>query len=144
MDERDEAAVDEPAVEQDGARAALPFAAAFLGAGEIELAAQHVEQPRPSGCPSRRLLGAVDAAVHLRSSSSDTRRPPMQRHQRSGVSGSRVGSMPVACATALKMAGAGPSIGSSPMPLAPPGPCAYGRSSKYTRIGGRSIDVGMM
>ena len=39
--------------------------------------------------------------------------------------------MPVACATALKIAGAAPSIGSSPMPLAPPGPYGYGTSSKY-------------
>jgi len=64
--------------------------------------------------------------------------------RRSGVSGRRVTSAPVAWATALKIAGAGPSIGSSPMPLAPAGPCGYGTSSKNTRMGGRSIDVGMM
>ena len=51
---------------------------------------------------------------------------------------------PSAVLDALAIAGATPSIGSSPMPFAPNGPCAYGRSSKYTRIGGRSIDVGMM
>ncbi len=34
--------------------------------------------------------------------------------------------MPVACSMALRMAGAGPSMGSSPMPLAPPGPWVAG------------------
>ena len=46
---------------------------------------------------------------------------------------------PAAASMAFAIAGATPSIGSSPMPFAPPGPCAYGCSSKYTRMGGRSV-----
>ena len=52
--------------------------------------------------------------------------------------------MPVAFSMALRMAGAGPSMGSSPMPLAPPGPWRLGTSSKWTWMSGRSAQVGMM
>jgi len=48
----------------------------------------------------------------------------------SGRSGISVNEIPVACWMALRMAGAGPSMGSSPMPLAPPGPWMDGTSSK--------------
>src|SRR5213078_1374232 len=41
----------------------------------------------------------------------------------SGVSGIALGSAPGARATAFAIAGAGPSIGSSPSPFAPPAPC---------------------
>ena len=51
----------------------------------------------------------------------------------SGTTGTCRRRTPVACAIALTIAGAGPSIGSSPIPLAPPGPPAYGRSAKATR-----------
>src|ERR1044072_4871815 len=54
----------------------------------------------------------------------------------SGVSGTWSNATPVACSTALRMAGAGPSIGNSPMPFAPPGPPAYGFSKKWRRMGG--------
>jgi len=44
--ERHETAVHEAAVNHDRARAALPFAASFLGAGQVQLAAQRVQQAR--------------------------------------------------------------------------------------------------
>ena len=43
---RHQAGADRFAVDQDGAGAALPLAAPFLGAGEAAVLAQHVEQPR--------------------------------------------------------------------------------------------------
>src|SRR5262249_11095320 len=43
---RDEAAVGEHPVDEDGARAALPFAAAFFGAGELAVLAKDVEEAR--------------------------------------------------------------------------------------------------
>ena len=44
LEDRDEAGVDEFAVHEDGAGAALAFAAAFLGAGEVEVLAEDVEE----------------------------------------------------------------------------------------------------
>jgi hypothetical protein len=44
---------------------------------------------------------------------------------------------------AFTTAGAGPSIGSSPSPLAPNGPPAYGFSSITMSMGGVSSVVGM-
>jgi len=41
-----QAAIDAPAVEQDGAGAALPVVAALLGAGEAEPLAQRIQQRR--------------------------------------------------------------------------------------------------
>ena len=61
----------------------------------------------------------------------------------SGVRGIIVGSTPRASATAFKIAGAGPSIGSSPNPFAPCAPWAYGFSRNATRIGGKSSVVGI-
>src|SRR4051812_18580043 len=60
---------------------------------------------------------------------------------RSGVAGIARRSKP-ACRSALITAGAGPSIGISPTPLAPNGPCLYGFSSIATAIGGVSSVVG--
>src|SRR5688572_3021616 len=62
----------------------------------------------------------------------------------SGINGTSLKLTPVAFSIALSIAGAGPSIGNSPIPFAPPGPYAYGFSVKYTRIGGMSAGVGMM
>ena len=61
----------------------------------------------------------------------------------SGVAGISRRSKP-ACRSALMTAGAGPSIGISPTPFAPNGPCLYGFSSITTSIGGVSSVVGMM
>ena len=60
--QRHQAAVDQLAVEQHGAGAALAFAAAFLGAGEAADLAQHVEQARHR-MPVEATSGAVDAAA---------------------------------------------------------------------------------
>ena len=61
----------------------------------------------------------------------------------SGVAGISAMVTP-ACRSALITAGAGPSIGISPTPFAPNGPCTYGRSRISTVIGGVSSVVGMM
>src|SRR5687767_13792266 len=61
----------------------------------------------------------------------------------SGVAGISDTTNP-ACLSALMTAGAGPSIGISPTPLAPNGPCLYGFSRIFTVIGGVSSVVGMM
>src|SRR5262249_53415166 len=61
----------------------------------------------------------------------------------SGVAGISRRSAP-AWRSALTIAGAGPSIGISPTPLAPNGPCLYGRSITTTSIGGVSSVVGTM
>src|SRR5262245_51334991 len=62
----------------------------------------------------------------------------------SGSNGIEFKETPNASSTAFTMAGAGPSIGSSPIPLAPYAPCMFPSSSKNTRIGGKSTEVGMM
>ena len=50
-----QAGVDPDAVDQDGAGAALAVVAAFLGAGQIEVQAQQVQQRRPGR--DREVLG---------------------------------------------------------------------------------------
>src|SRR5690242_4952344 len=57
---RDEARVDDLAVEQHRARTALALAATFLRAGEAAVLAQHVEQSLP-----RRALDGARLAVHF-------------------------------------------------------------------------------
>ena len=59
----------------------------------------------------------------------------------SGVAGISRRSKP-ACRSALITAGAGPSIGISPTPFAPNGPCVYGFSSITTSSFGVSSVVG--
>ena len=84
---------------------------------------QHVEQPRHRVHVEQR-SAAVDGAGHA-----DAHQPRLPPSASSGAPASAAGASdraPVACATALKIAGAGPSIGSSPMPFAPPGPYGYG------------------
>ena len=68
----------------------------------------------------------------------------MRSKMSSGSSGISVNETPVACSIAFRIAGAGPSMGSSPIPFAPCGPWMEGVSSKCTWIGGRSAEVGMM
>ena len=64
--DRHQARVDRRAVDQDGAGAALALAAAFLGAGEPALLAQHVEQPGHRRHPD----AAADAVQREASASS--------------------------------------------------------------------------
>src|SRR5262245_39588223 len=108
VDGGDEARIDGRAVDQNGARATLPFTASLLRARELAVFAQHVEQTL------HRMHGETPAA-------------PVdgQLHARrifSGVAGISRTSMP-AWRSALTTAGAGPSIGISPTPFAPNGPC---------------------
>ena len=91
----------------------------------------HVELPRD----------AVDRAGNHRAASTGLSRAAFIN--RSGVAGIARTSKP-AWRRALTTAGAGPSIGISPTPLAPYGPCLYGRSRMTVSIGGVSGGVGMM
>src|SRR5262249_29290633 len=136
-----QARIDRHPVEEDGAGAALPFAASFFGAGQAAILAQHVEQPlqrmdpgqlrAPAVEDHRRVLGFATAGVIAAAMIF------------SGVAGISRRSWP-AWRSALITAGAGPSIGISPTPLAPNGPCLYGCSRISTSIAGVSSVVGMM
>src|SRR5581483_4561014 len=133
---RHEAGVDHFAVNDHRTRAALAFAAAFLRPGQPQILAQHVEQP----LQGRRVNfagGAVDMKSDLHSFS-------IAACNRSGVIGISVTNAPVALKTAAAIAGAAPSIGSSPRPFAPKGPCGYGFSTMIVSISGASSAVGMM
>ena len=128
-------AVDRLAVDEHGAGAALAFAAALLGAGERRA-------PR-AGCRA----GASSAATSTRCFLPLTWSLSFMRcafMMRSGVAGIASSRLPVAARMALTIAAAGPSMGHSPTPLAPNGPCAYGFSTISTAIGGVSSVVGMM
>jgi hypothetical protein len=52
------------AVDEHGARAALPVIAAFLGAGQAELFAEQIKQ-RQAGVDDEAVVLAVDAEVEL-------------------------------------------------------------------------------
>src|SRR6185295_17839487 len=176
---RHQARVDRDAVDEDGARAALPFAASLLGPRQPAVLAQHVEQTlqrmhveaapcpvehevhpchlRALAFPPCHLRSLAFPPCHLRSLAFPPSRLPTFRSRLpalppsslaavitlSGVAGISRISNP-ACRSALTTAGAGPSIGISPTPLAPNGPCLYGFSSIVTASGGVSSVVGMM
>src|SRR5919109_1620850 len=123
-------------VDEHGARTALAFAAALLRTGETALLPQHIEQTLHRMDVEARAL-AVDGGLEFHVSTLAT------CMSFSGVAGISRISNP-ACRSALMTAGAGPSIGSSPVPFAPKGPCGYGFSSTVTSIGGVSSVVGMM
>ena len=61
-----EAAVHAPAVHMDGAGAALPVIAAFLGAGQMDPLAQRVEQRGARVEAAQRVVLAIDAEGHSR------------------------------------------------------------------------------
>src|SRR2546421_4418267 len=123
-----EARIDRLAVDEHGARAAFAFAAAFFRSRQPEVLAKDIEQPR------HRVGVDTDAA-------------PVQRELHaisfSGVAGISRRSYP-AWRSALITAGAGASIGISPTPFAPKGPCLYGRSISTTSRSGVSSVVGTM
>src|SRR5439155_22372009 len=145
------------AVDEHRAGAALPFAAAFFRPGQRAVFTQDIQQPfhRMNGQSSptsihhqrhghqgrgRRahgrcsfvsfvnlcVLGTCEASITF-----------------SGVAGMLRTSYP-AWRSALMTAGAGPSIGISPTPFAPNGPCLYGFSSITTSSFGVSSVVGTM
>src|SRR3989441_861182 len=133
---RDETGIHGQSVQVYRAGAALAFTASFLRAGEPEAVAQRVEQTL-RGVEVERDGGTVEGEDDL-----DSRHQRVKSMSRSGVSGIARGSVPVAAATAFRIAGAGPSMGSSPSPFAPCAPCGYGFSTNATRIGGTSSLVG--
>src|SRR5206468_4439330 len=145
---------------QDGTRAAFALAASFFYARQSQVVSQHVQQSF-HGMGEQLLCAAVDGerklvlrACHRQGTHTapravgettcwlDSGRRASKRS--SGSSGMEQKQTPVASSTALTIAGAGPSIGSSPMPFAPCAPCTFPISSKKTRIRGRSAEVGMM
>src|SRR5262249_26794073 len=131
--DRRQTRIDDRAADQHRAGAALAFAAAFFGTGQAEICAQHIQQA---------LAARLDADLAAIQSEPNHRIAPSTR---SGESGSSATSVPMAFETAAAIAGAGPSIGSSPMPLAPPaGPCGNGFSTSTVSIIGTSVLVGMM
>src|SRR6185295_1640275 len=108
--ERHQAGAHGFAIHQDGAGAALALAASLLGPREPALLPQHVEQPRHRRDVHVDLAG-VQAEAHAASLIV------------SGSAGIERTSIP-RCRMAFTTAGAGPSMGSSPRPLAPNGPPA--------------------
>ena len=125
--QRDEARVHHRAVEQDRAGAALALPAAFLGAGQAQVLAQHVEQAPHAG---RLDLGrdAVDREPigHARDSALMPGGPGgaesvSAARTRSEVAGRSVIHTPMASWMAATIAGATTSMGSSPTPFAPCG-----------------------
>ncbi len=130
--DRHEAAVDHLAVEDDRAGAALALAAAFLGAGEAEVLAQHVEEAAHAGHGDLARL-AVDGEAEGRADAASARLregghawAASAARMRSGVAGSSVTQTPTASWMASMTAGATTSMGSSPTPLAPCGRAAEG------------------
>src|SRR5262249_39492218 len=125
--ERDQARVHRHAVDENGARTALAFSASFLRPRETAVLPEHAEK----ACRGMRMEAA---------------RRPVKREATatsfSGVGGTARRSSP-GWRSALTTAGAGPSIGISPTPFAPNGPCGYGLSSSTTCIAGVSSVVGM-
>src|ERR1051326_2668131 len=127
---RHQTRVDRHAVDEHGARPALPFAAPFLRPRQRAVLAQHVEQT----------LERMD--IQLRPLSVDHEPDHVAARIFSGVAGISRRSIP-ALRIALITAGAGPSIGISPTPLAPNGPWAYAFSRITTSIFGVSSVVGI-
>src|SRR3954469_2153516 len=158
------------AVDQHRAGAALPFPTPLLGAGQPEPLPQHVEEALHGmpldlgglavdgkGKTHGRTSFSVGAPLCVRPASpSDAAPHPGRPHRAaptgdeeasnnfSGVAGISATGIPVAFSTACTVAGAPPSIGSSPTPLAPKGPPPQARSSRWTSIRGLSLIVGMM
>src|SRR5580704_560845 len=132
LQHRNQAAVHQLAIHQHGAGTALPLAAAFLGAGKTNLCPQNVEQTL-HGIDRHGVWGAIygegdvapahwlpsAASAVCRDSAARSGSAVMARKISSGSSGMELNSTPVACTTALMITGAGPSIGNSPIPLAP-------------------------
>src|SRR6185437_2973088 len=144
-----QARVNELSVHQHRARSALSLATTFLCPCQMKVLTQYIQQAL-----HRRHIDPVLLAVHRQLnlgvhaftsgrnspclSGSSSLLPPCSRSVKpltfskmsSGSNGIESKLRPVAFSIAFKIAGAGPSIGNSPIPLAPPGPCTQGTSSK--------------
>src|ERR1035437_8760778 len=132
----DKARVHGDAVQEHGARAALALAAALFRAGEPERPSEDVEEAREG-----RRIERTGTPVH---DEGHSHVPALRASKRSsGRSGRSSRTIPVACSIAAAIAGAPPSIGSSPMPFAPPpGPFEYGSSTRIVVKRGASRLVG--
>src|SRR6185503_19465387 len=97
---RHQARVHHLAVDRHRAGPALPLAAAFLGAGQVAVLAQDVEQP-PPGRHVDLVTDPVDRELELH-------RPPASRSITSGSTGSSSNATPSAASIALATAAAGP------------------------------------
>ena len=112
-----EAAQDEVAVDDDGARPALALAATLLDAGEAARLAQEVEKAR-----ERLDLGARRLPLRVSSTCMCPGLPGVEDDFRHGRD--RCDLRPEGHVDGVETAGAVPSSGSSPMPFAPKGPLA--------------------
>src|SRR5437899_8172883 len=154
-----EAAIYQRSVHQNGARATLALSTAFLRSRQSKLVSQHIQQAihrvRPHGCQLsidresdlafcvlRRLAHCCPRAEE--GAISGTACSASASKIFSGSNGIESNAMCSASSIALTIAGAGPSIGNSPIPFAPNAPCTLLNSSKNTRMSGRSAEVGMM
>jgi hypothetical protein len=70
LQDGDEAGVDQITIHQDGAGAALAFAAALLGSGEVKIFAEYVEETlhrRSFDCSFAAIDGELDRRIHIES-----------------------------------------------------------------------------
>src|SRR6266699_7159222 len=154
-----EAAIYQRSAHQNAARATLALSTAFLRSRQSKLVSPHIQQAihrvRPHGCQlsidrERDLAFCVlRRLAHCRPRAeegaiSGTACSASASKIFSGSNGIESNAMCSASSIALTIAGAGPSIGSSPIPFAPYAPCTLLNSSKNTRMSGRSAEVGMM
>src|SRR5688572_21038237 len=103
------------AVDEHGAAAAQPLAAAFARTEEAEFIAQHLHQSLV-----RRHLRGHRGAVQLEANLSPHLCNAMKTA--SGFNGSEVMRTPIASCTAFAIAGETPNVAVSPTPFAPKGP----------------------
>src|SRR6516225_1918505 len=138
LQHRDEAAIHERPVHQNCTRAALALSATFLCSRKPQFLAEHVKQSLhridphchqfPVDLKRNVTLGAIlRRLVHRPSSATEEMlsRPALRvtaSKMSSGSKGIESNGTPRASSTALMTAGAGPSIGSSPIPFAPYAP----------------------
>src|SRR5271169_1822416 len=139
LQRRYETAIDQLAVHQDGARTTFALAATFLRAGQPELLSQDIQQPlHGKNANGFRLavygkgklaFGAILAATLAATFGGVAHRSPLAETASkisSGMSGTESKRVPRASPRAswmaLTIAGAGPSMGSSPIPFAPYAP----------------------
>src|SRR5580693_8625861 len=155
-----EAAIHQHSVYQHRAGAALALATAFFRSRQSKFVTQHVEQAlhrvdlHGFGLPVhgdgdfpfcsslwgfRHSFPRADVAALSGAALSES-----AAKISSGSKGIAWNGTCSASSTALTIAGAGPSMGSSPMPFAPYAPWMFPSSSKYTRMEGKSAEVGMM
>ena len=135
---RNETAIHQHAVQQNGTRTALAFTASFFRACQSQFVPQYVQQSlhrisehvlrlaidseRNLALRARgwRNIHAVPRVEEKTSCLGAARRTASNKS--SGSSGMEQKRIPVASSTAFTIAGAGPSMGNSPIPLAPCAP----------------------